>query len=204
MNTKRMVTAGVALSLAVMTGCKVEEHKDGKNDNVSVATPFGGMKVKTNDAGPVEGLGLPVYPGAELVKKNEKDSGSADVNFSFGKFQLRVKAASYKTPDSQEKVTAFYRNALKQYGTVIACNHNQPIGTPTQTEEGLTCSDSDKGKGHVDANDSSSDKMELKAGSKQHQHIVGIEPDGPGTKFGLVALDLPVGFTGDSGSDARQ
>ncbi len=199
-----MVAAGVVLGLAAMIGCKVEENKDGKNDNVSVATPFGGMKVKTSDAGPVEGLGLPVYPGAELVKKNEKDNGSADVNFSFGKFQLRVKAASYKTPDDQDKVTAFYRNALKQYGTVIACNHNQPIGTPTHTDEGLTCSDDDKGKAHANGNDSSSAKVELKAGSKQHQHIVGIEQDGTGTKFGLVALDLPVGFTGDGDSDARQ
>jgi hypothetical protein len=33
--------------------------------------------------------------------------------------------------------------------------------------------------------------MELKAGSKQHQHIAAIDPQGNGTKFGLVALDLP-------------
>jgi hypothetical protein len=31
----------------------------------------------------------------------------------------------------------------------------------------------------------------LKAGSKLHQHIVAIDPDGSGTKIGLVALDLP-------------
>ena len=36
-----------------------------------------------------------------------------------------------------------------------------------------------------------SGKMELKAGSKQHQHIVAVDPEGNGTKFGLVALDLP-------------
>ena len=65
---------------------------------MKVATPFGGVKVKTNDEGGVEGIGLPVYPGAELVKKKDKDNGSADVNLSFGRFQLRVKAASYRTP----------------------------------------------------------------------------------------------------------
>jgi hypothetical protein len=31
----------------------------------------------------------------------------------------------------------------------------------------------------------------LKAGSKLHQHIVAIDPEGNGTKFGLVMLDLP-------------
>ena len=41
---------------------------------------------------------------------------------------------------------------------------------------------------------------ELKAGSKQHQHLVPIDRDGAGTKFGLVALDLPGNFGG--GKDA--
>ena len=35
-------------------------------------------------------------------------------------------------------------------------------------------------------------KLELKAGSRQHQHIVAINPEGTGTKLGLVALDLPI------------
>ena len=50
-------------------------------------------------------------------------------------------------------------------------------------------------------------KLELKAGSKKHQHIVGIEPDGSGTKFGLVALDLPGHFSigdGDKGGEHKQ
>ena len=44
---------------------------------------------------------------------------------------------------------------------------------------------------NVYVNDDESGKMELKAGSKQHQHIAAIDPEGNGTKFGLVALDLP-------------
>jgi hypothetical protein len=43
--------------------------------------------------------------------------------------------------------------------------------------------------------------LQLKAGSKQHQHIVAIDPDGNGTKFGLVALDLPGHITIGSGDD---
>ncbi len=202
MGAKQRVLAIVVLGLTAITGCRVDTHKQGDNENVSVATPFGGVKVKTNDATGVEGIGLPVYPGAELVKKKDKDSGSADVNLSFGKFQLRVKAASYRTPDSPEEVNSYYRDALKKYGTVIACSHDQPVGTPTRTEEGLTCSDNDK---HNNVTTSPSVKVELKAGSKQHQHIVAIEPENSGTKFGLVALDLPIGFSnGDGDKDARQ
>jgi hypothetical protein len=175
-------------SMALMSGCRIESDKKNGNDNVKIATPFGGMTVKTNDASAVDGLGLPVYPGAELVKK-DKNSGSADVNMSFGSFQLKVKAASYRTQDSPEQVTAFYRKALGRYGDVIQCQKDRPVGSPSRTAEGLTC-DNEKDS-HMYVNDDESGKMELKAGSKQHQHIAAIDPEGNGTKFGLVALDLP-------------
>ena len=184
-------TAAVAMMIAttaLMSGCRIESDKHGDNDNVKIATPFGGMSVKTNDAAVVEGLGLQVYPGAELVKK-DKNNGAADVNMSFGSFQLRVKAASYRTQDSPDQVTAFYRKALGRYGDVILCQNDKPVGSSTQTAEGLTC-DNEKGN-HISVNDDMSGKMELKAGSKLHQHIVAIDPEGNGTKFGLVALDLP-------------
>jgi hypothetical protein len=177
-----MITATVLIS-----GCRIESDKRNGNDNVKIATPFGGMTVKTNDDA-VEGLGVPVYPGAELVKK-DKNNGAADVNMSFGSFQLRVKAASYRTQDSPDQVTAFYRKALGRYGDVIQCQNDKPVGSATSTAEGLTC-DNEKNN-HVYVNDDESGKMELKAGSKLHQHIVAIDPEGNGTKFGLVALDLP-------------
>jgi hypothetical protein len=139
-------------------------------------------------------MGLPAYPGATRVKK-DKDNGAADVNMNFGNFHLRVKAASYRTTDSPDKVEAFYRKALGRYGDVIQCSNDKPVGEPTRTAEGLTC---DNDKKHVEIDDDVSRKMELKAGSKQHQHIVAIDPEGSGTKMGLVALDLPGHFTGGS------
>ncbi len=181
------VVATMIAATALMSGCRIESDKRNGNDNVKIATPFGGMTVKTNDDA-VDGLGMPVYPGAELVKK-DKNNGAADVNMSFGSFQLRVKAASYRTQDSPGQVTAFYRKALGRYGDVIECQNNKPVGTATRTAEGLTC-DNDK-ENHISVDDDMSGKMELKAGSKLHQHIVAIDPEGNGTKFGLVALDLP-------------
>jgi hypothetical protein len=100
-----------------------------------------------------------------------------------------VKAASYRTLDSPDQVKGFYLKALGRYGDVIQCQNDRPVTSLTHTTEGLTC-DNDKGN-HVTVNQDMNGKMELKAGSKQHQHIVSIDPDGNGTKFGLVALDLP-------------
>jgi hypothetical protein len=191
---KHIVSVGLILGVVAMSGCKIDSNKQDGKENVKIATPFGGMQVKTDEKATVNGIGLPIYPGAEFVKKNDKDKGAADVNLSFGSFQLRVKAASYNTPDAPDKVSAFYRAALARYGDVIQCENNKPVGSPTRTAEGLTC-DNDK-ENHM-SNGDTSGKMELKAGSKQHQHIVAVDPEGSGTKFGLVALDLPGHITVD-------
>ena len=195
----------VSLLSVVAIGCRIESNKQGEGDNVKIATPFGGMSVKTNDAAVIDGMGLPPYPGAELVKK-DKNNGSADVNLSFGNFQLRVKAASYRTSDAPSQVAAFYRKALARYGDVIQCSSNKPVGLPARTAEGLGC-DNDK-ETHLSADGEVTGKMELKAGSKVHQHIVAIDPEGSGTRFGLVALDLPshitLGDDKDDKSDAKQ
>ena len=194
--------AAMTLALLAMTaGCRVDEHKNGDSDNVKIETPFGGMQVKTNDNVVVDGIGLPVYPGAVAVKKDNGDSndnGAADVNMSFGSFQLRVKAMSYRTGDSPDKVEAFYRKSLRRFGDVIACQDNRPVGTPTRTAEGLTC-DHDKHNNMSGGDGKSAGKLELKAGSQQHQHLVEIDPEGGGTKFGVVALDLPGKAFSDDG-----
>jgi hypothetical protein len=197
-----MGLATLFLTTMLMSGCRIENDKHGDADNVKIATPFGGMTVKTNDSAVMDGLGLPVYPGAELVKKKDKNDGAADINMSFGSFTLRVKAASYKSTDSPDLVAAFYRKALGRYGDVIECQNDKPVGAQTKTAEGLTCADDQKN--HIKVDNDLSGKMEMKAGSKQHQHIVGIDPDGSGTKIGLVALDLPGHLTVGDGDDSSK
>ncbi|HWZ51950.1 MAG TPA: hypothetical protein VNW54_10850 [Granulicella sp.] len=198
-----LLILGAAVTL--LSGCTVDSHKQGNGDNVKIATPFGGMSVKTDDNAVEVATGLPAYPGAEVVRKHDKgdhDSGAADINMSFGSFQLRVKAISYRTPDSPDKVLAFYRKNLGRFGTVIQCSNHQPVGTPTHTPDGLDCSDdSENNKARVKMHENFSDKIELKAGSKQHQHLVTIDPEGSGTKFGLVALDLPAKLFGEKDVD---
>ena len=193
--------AGLAL-VAGMAGCRVHVDKgaNGEDKNVQVDTPFGGVHVNTDQTSAAD-LGLPVYPGAQQVKGDDQHK-SADVHLGFGEWELRVRAVSYATPDTQEQVTAFYKKALGKYGDVIVCERNAPVGVPTTTSEGLTCDESKNPKMKVDEGDYGTGKggLELKAGSKRHQHIVGFEdPQNGKTRFALVALDLPAGIEGKPG-----
>ncbi len=195
MRRKIVAAAGVALMVSVI-GCRVRTEKDANGDekNVQIDTPFGGVHVNTDQMTAAD-LGLPVYPGAELIKDDDKHK-SADVHMGFGEWQLRVRAVSYGTPDAQDKVVAFYKKALGRYGDVLTCQGDAPVGTPITTAEGLNCSDNGKRSsfqfngnknGIPDPNG-----LQLKAGSKRHQHIVGFDDSKGGqTRFALVALDLP-------------
>ena len=188
---------------AWLAGCKVNVEKGagGKDKNVRVETPFGGINVTTGQTTAAD-LGLPVYPGAQLVTGDENHK-AANVQMGFGEWEMHVQVVSYATADSEQKVTAFYRNALGRYGNVIACQDGSPVGTPTTTWEGLTCKD--HGNPNVNVNESgqnygyqSEHGFQLKAGSSHHQHIVAFKSSGPGqTRFTLVQLDLPAGS--DSG-----
>lgn len=206
-NLPRPMTMLGSFSLLVaatvlFTGCKVSHSENGDSDNVQVRTPFGDMHIKTNDDANVAAIGLNTYPGAVPVKEHDdKDNDNANISLNFGDFHLGVKAASYQTTDSPDKVEAFYRKDLTRYGDVIQCRGSEPVGQHTHTSQGLTCSD-DEGGTHIHTTDGhthgfsfttgdSSKELELRAGSPGHLHIVSIDPKNGGTKFGLVALDLP-------------
>ena len=196
--------AGLAF-IAGMTGCfrvHVDKDANGEDKNVQVDTPFGGVHVNTNQISASD-LGLPVYPGAKQVADDDKHK-SADVHLGFGEWELRVRAVSYGSNDTQDQVAAFYKKALGRYGDVITCQGKAVVGTPAATSEGLTCADDGNGNGvHIDHKDygTSEDSLELKAGSKRHQHIVGFENSKNGeTRFALVALDLPAGMDKHSGN----
>ncbi|HKN20938.1 MAG TPA: hypothetical protein VJX73_05955 [Terracidiphilus sp.] len=191
--------AGLLACLAFaagVAGCRIHVDKDanGQEKNVQVDTPFGGIHVNT-DQTTAEDLGLPPYPGAQLVKDGDEHK-SADVHMGFGEWELRVRAVSYETPDQKDQVVAFYKKALARYGDVITCQGTTPVGKPIATSEGLTCADDKDNRTtvQIDRHDygTGEDSMELKAGSKRHQHIVGFQaPENGQTRFALVALDLP-------------
>jgi len=199
-----VLLAALLLGLTVC-GCRVRTQQgvNGDNKQVQVDTPFGGVHVDTGQTTAAD-LGLPVYPGAQLVADSDNDK-SANVDMGFGQWELRVKAVNYSSPDSQDKVVAFYKKALGRYGSVITCQHDAAVGIPTATAQGLTCADDGMGKvhAHVDTGDASEHGgYELKAGSAHHQHIVAFKKPSPGqTRFTLVDLDLPNVSGGSSSSD---
>jgi hypothetical protein len=190
----------LAVVLSGAAGCRVQVDKssNGEGDNVKIATPFGGISVNKDQTSAAE-LGLPAYPGSALETAGDGNR-SAKVDLGFGSWKLRVKMAHYSTADNREEVLNFYRKALSEYGGVIECAGDKPVGTPVTTGEGLTCDHSD----HSDHSDGAhgsphgnynSGDLELKAGSPRHQHIVVLHggSNSP-THFSLIALDLPHGF----------
>jgi len=195
--------AGLALAVG-LAGCRVHVDKgaNGEDKTVQVDTPFGGVHVNSDQTTAAD-LGLPTYPGAEMVKDDDHHR-SADVHLDFGEWELRVRAVSYSTPDKRDQVVAFYKKALGRYGEVLTCQGNAAVGTPTVTSEGLTCNESRHGKVTVNAGEiqAGDGNLELKAGSERRQHVVGFEDSQDGrTHFELVALDLPSGFGVSGASD---
>jgi hypothetical protein len=188
-NSRIFQAASLFVVLALTAGCSiaVDKSKDGEDKNVKIDTPLGGVHVNS-DGTTAADVGLPVYPGAQIASKKDGDK-AADIRFGFGDWQFRLKVVKYFSSDSPDQVIAFYRKALGRYGDVIQCSGSVAVGTPTITSEGLTCSDSENNHNvKIDSGQS------LKAGSKRHQHIVGIEKnDTSGTTFSLVELDLPAG-----------
>jgi len=193
---RKLLAAATSLGLILVAGCRiqVDKNKDGQEKNVKIDTPLGGLHVRADQTSAAD-VGLPAYPGAHIAPDKDGDK-SADVHLGFGEWQLRVKVVTYDTTDPQDNVVAFYQKALGRYGDVIRCRGNEPVGTPTITREGLTCSD-DKGNSHAHVSDEG--ELSLRAGSRHHQHIFAIKKStGADTRFSLVELQLPEGIDKDS------
>jgi hypothetical protein len=200
----RQILSIAVLSVSVLfslSGCSAHEHKNGDAENVHLHTPIGGLDVRTNPAAGVD-VGLPVYPGAVETGDSGKNSGAADIHMSFGKWQLHVKAVEYQSNDPEFKVVAFYKNAMASYGDVLTCKDKAPVGQPVATRQGLTCAndheydvrmDAESSRNHVNVGTPAdiSGEIKLLAGSPENQHIVEFTPNATGTKFSVVAVQLP-------------
>ena len=73
MKSKTLVFVASLAMAAGLAGCRVHVDKDanGKEKTVQVDTPFGGVHVNT-DTTTASDLGLPVYPGAEVVRNDDE------------------------------------------------------------------------------------------------------------------------------------
>lgn len=88
------------------------QEKDKKE--VTVKTPWGGFEASV--AEDAKGLGLPLYPGAQLL--NDKDSSPLHASLQIsGKPSMKFVVGKFATPDSREKARAFYQKKLAKQVT---------------------------------------------------------------------------------------
>ncbi len=172
--------AALAILLAACTVHVDDKNKDAKK--VDIQTPLANLKVDTSEA--AVDNGIPVYPGATPRPEENGDKHRANVNIGAMGFGIKVIAAEYNTPDSPEKVKAFYLDKLKRWGTVLECR-----GTGGDHGTGGKFNDDDGDK-PVTCGDTTGEGWELKTGTNHNQHLVAVKPDGAGTRFGTVLIQI--------------
>jgi hypothetical protein len=203
---RAITTAAFAsLTCIVLAGCHVTQNSDGGKKNVNIGTPFGSLKVNTDNTTDTSAIGITPYPGAiPVADSGDHDGNAANVNMNFGSFHMGVRAAYFQTADAENKVLAFYRKDLAQhFGDVVECRGDKPVGNVNKTAGGLTCGGT-RNQHYVQFGSESDGKhLELLSGSEQHQHIVTLEDHDGGIKIGLVALDLPSHMSGHDPKDSE-
>jgi len=171
----------VCSTILFIGACSVNvDDKDKKNAKVDIQTPFANLKVDSSEK--AADNGIPVYPGAHLRPAENGDNHSANINLGAAGFGLKVIAAEYETNDSPEKVKAFYEDKMKRFGTTLVCN-----GHRGGSDVHISMHNKDEDK-KLSCADTSGDGWEIKAGTSDDEHLVSIEPNGSGTRFGTVLV----------------
>jgi hypothetical protein len=124
-------------------------------------------------------VGLAVYPGSKPHREKDDDSTSANLGLWGGGSGFKLAVLKMETADSPAKVADYYKKALAKYGAVLDCSKSS--GKPDDSAKDdsskvLTCGDDKAEAGG----------MLFKSGTKDKQHIVGIQPLGNGTFYQLV------------------
>lgn len=165
----------LCLALSVQYA-SAQEHEDSKK--TMAVTPAGTM-VQVDELNE-KGLGMPVYPGARPVSRTEDDMG-VSVMVTRPDSKGEVLTARYSTPDPKDKVVAYYKSELAQFGNVLECRGHQVVSydvrDPKHKDE-LTCED-----GNVAA---PAQVVVLKAGSHSDQHMVVVKRRANATEFRLI------------------
>jgi hypothetical protein len=179
----RTFAFALALSLALALPA-ITQDSNSQNKNLDVRSSVGDLHVGSDaDA---RKAGLPLYPGAR-VKKDDENSSSANLSVLTEAFGIKLVVAKYVSDDDSGKIIDFYRDKLKKYGKVLEC-HSQKHADDVSVK-GDDDKDS-KGSKEVKCDENSGPVTELKVGTDDNQHVVGIEPrdGGKGSNFTIVYL----------------
>ena len=123
-------------------------------------------------------VGLPIYPGAKQHKDEKDDSAAANLGLWGSTFGFKLVVLKMESADSPEKIATFYQKALAKYGPVLDCSHTEASDRKKDANK-LSCDDDKAEPG----------KMVFKSGTKDKQHVVGVQANGAGTLFQLVYVE---------------
>jgi hypothetical protein len=113
-----LILGVLGIATLVTTGLYVADHvrvteRDARGET-TVETPFGSVHVRDNARFDPKHMGVPIYPGAIREEDSRK---LASFRFDFGDVHkaFAVSAATYRTSDSIDRVTDFYRAELPHW-----------------------------------------------------------------------------------------
>ena len=172
---------GFLLSFAAAAWLTICPHVSAQSNSLQ-----SGAGVTISGDASAKDVGLPLYPGSKRHKDKDDDSAAANFGLWGGGSGAKMIILKMESADSVDKVADFYRKTLAKYGTVLDCS--QPaIPTKDQTKKDANNDDSSKVLSCGDDKPEKNGKL-LKAGTKESQHIVGVQPNGNGALFQVIYL----------------
>jgi len=181
----RIALAGIAALAASSLWGQEKPQKDTSKDkefSVTVRGPESDAGLIVSARATAKEVGLPIYPGSIPHKDQDQDNDSpaAKLGLWGTSFGFKLVVLKMESKDTPRKVADYYQRALAKYGTVLDCtNAARPQQAKDKNSEKLTCGDDKPETGG----------MLFKAGTKDKEHIVGVQPNGTGAVFQLLYIE---------------
>ena len=180
----RIALAGIAALAAISLMGQEKAQKNTSKDkelSVTVQGPETDAGLIVSARATAKEVGLPIYPGSIPHKDQDKDNDSpaAKLGLWGTSFGFKLVVLKMESKDAPRKVADYYQRALAKYGTVLDCTNAARPQAKDENSEKLTCGDDKPETGG----------MLFKAGTKEKQHIVGVQPNGTGAVFQLLYIE---------------
>jgi len=113
-----LILGVLGFAALVTTGLFVADHlrvtESNARGETTLETPFGSVRVRENARLDPRHMGVPIYPGAVRDDDSHK-LASFHVDFGDVHKAFAFSAAQYRTSDSIDRVTGFYRSELPHW-----------------------------------------------------------------------------------------